>query len=344
MSRTDDIIDKTKRKEPDAKKWKVVVGIVMGLVLACGLLLGFYCLSDVDTYIYAEKEILHLYEFYDEFDGENSTSVFFIGSSSIGEAVYPPEINRILLDNGHNISTYNLVVFGDYPILRSTQVQNIIDAHPSLVVYGVTYRDLASENGWVGEKVILVHDSLNLRDDSLYLYSNDEIDDLNQEDDFGFKKKFMLNALRYRFLEDTSYNTLDYFNDPYGDIARRIYEADKDFQSILDGAEDENNEWRPIVPKESGQKEPFLYIIRTLTEAGIPVVLTNQPLHPLYSEKITSESRENYYNIFNDSGVVWYDFETIFGDEYFRDSHHLSWNGSLMFAPIMVDLIIQELS
>ena len=32
MSRTDDILDKTKRKEPEAKKWKVVVGIVVGLV------------------------------------------------------------------------------------------------------------------------------------------------------------------------------------------------------------------------------------------------------------------------------------------------------------------------
>lgn len=41
MSRTDDIIDKTKRKEPEAKKWKVVVGIVVGLVLVFIIFLPF---------------------------------------------------------------------------------------------------------------------------------------------------------------------------------------------------------------------------------------------------------------------------------------------------------------
>ena len=41
MSRTDDILDKTKRKEPEAKKWKVVVGIVVGLVLAGESLVDF---------------------------------------------------------------------------------------------------------------------------------------------------------------------------------------------------------------------------------------------------------------------------------------------------------------
>lgn len=322
----------------------MVVGIVVALVLAGIIFIGIYFVADIDTYVYGEKEILHLYDFYDAFDGNNGSSVFFIGSSSIGEAVYPPEINNILHEIGYNISTYNLVVFGDYPLLRSVQVQNIIDAHPSLVVYGVSYRDLVSEEGWIKEKVVLVHDSLKVRNDSLYLYSEEEINDINQNNDFKFKKIFLLNSLRYKVIGDTSPHSLDYFTDPYGEEARKKFEAEKDFQSILKGSEDENDVWRPLVSANAGQKEPFLYIIRTLTDAGIPVVLVNQPLHPLYSEKITGDSRENYFNIFNESGVHWYDFETLFSDEYFHDSHHLSWTGSLAFAPVMADLIIQELS
>ena len=45
MSKAEDILDKTKRGEPEAKKWKVVVGIVVGLVLAGGLLYQIYCVK-----------------------------------------------------------------------------------------------------------------------------------------------------------------------------------------------------------------------------------------------------------------------------------------------------------
>ena len=42
MSKAEDILDKTKRGEPEAKKWKVVVGIVVGLVLVVGGLGGVW--------------------------------------------------------------------------------------------------------------------------------------------------------------------------------------------------------------------------------------------------------------------------------------------------------------
>ena len=82
MSRTDDILDKTKRKEPEAKKWKVVVGIVIGLVLVFSVYFGIYCFADVDTYL-ETKEIVRLYDFYDLKVGENETAVYILGDSFV---------------------------------------------------------------------------------------------------------------------------------------------------------------------------------------------------------------------------------------------------------------------
>ena len=69
------------------------------------------------------------------------------------------------------------------------------------------------------------------------------------------------------------------------------------------------------------------------------------PLNPLLSEKITDESRKNFSEFLNQTGVVWYDYEYLFGEEYFADTHHMwSIHGRDNFSPFMADLIIQELS
>ena len=68
------------------------------------------------------------------------------------------------------------------------------------------------------------------------------------------------------------------------------------------------------------------------------------PLHPLISAEIDEESRENYFEFLNQTGVTWVDMENLFGDEYFYDSHHATWIGTQLITPVMADLIIQEMS
>ena len=66
MSRTDDIIDKTKRKEPETKKWKVVVGIVVGLIIGCVLFYGLFVSTEsIVKNHYNTLDIAILYDFYD---------------------------------------------------------------------------------------------------------------------------------------------------------------------------------------------------------------------------------------------------------------------------------------
>ena len=91
-------------------------------------------------------------------------------------------------------------------------------------------------------------------------------------------------------------------------------------------------------------KEALMYIISTLTENDIPVIILNMPINPLLSEKISEESYANYYALFDKTGVDYYDLDGILSSDFFFDEVHMTFDGALEFAPIMADIIIRELS
>lgn len=343
----DKLIEKTIEKD-GVKKWKVVAGIVVGLVLACSVLFGLILLVDVDGYLYHEKEVLHLYEFYDDKVGENECAVFFLGSSMIGDSIYTKGINENLINAGYNITCYCLVMQGDTPLRRTVQIQNIIESSPSLVVIGVTYGDVINPS-WPSERVILVHDKLKIRDDSLYLFSEEEVSDFKVESDFLYKKSFIRNALLAGDVDGTT--RWDYYTHPYGQMRDISYDdiseliVDINEESLISALRGGDRYYIGEVPTElTRHKEALIFNVKTLQKSGIPVVIINMPLHPITSSYITDESRQNMYDLLNQTGAPWYDMECDYDETFFKDNHHASLYGALQFTPVITDLIIQELS
>lgn len=330
-------------KEGTSSRTTVAVCVFAGVLIASGLFVaGMYAAEPViDTYLNDTKEIIHLYDFYDLKIGEEQTAVYFIGSSIIGCSVYPPYINQNLSAQGYNITAYNLIISSDTPVRRSVEIQKIIDSSPSLVVFGVTYRSVTDETAWPDERVILVHDRLNVREDARHLYSPSEWNDLKTESTPNYKKKFLPSAISH--FPSVSDSTHDYLYDPYG-VPKRVHLSNtKNPEKMLEEANDPTDIWHPVVTNESTRyKQALIYNVQTLQNAGIPVVLINMPLHPLTSEKITNESRRNFSDLLNETGAKWYDMEFGCGDEYFFDSHHMTFYGATQFAPRMADLIIEE--
>ncbi|MCZ0860060.1 hypothetical protein O0S10_02300 [Methanocorpusculum sp. MG] len=330
-------------KEGDVPRSTVVVCILAGVLIAGGLFVaGMYAAEPViDEYLNETKGIIHLYDFYDLNIGEDQTAVYFIGSSIIGASIYPPYINQNLSNNDYNITTYNLYISSDTPRRRSIELQNIIASAPSLIIYGVTYRSVTDRAEWPDEQIVLVHSRLKILNDSLQLYSQKERNDLKIKPTIYYKKKFIPNAVSYTPVVHDP--TFDYLNDPNGLISRRYYDTTKKPEQILKEANNPKDPWRPIVTNESTRyKQALIYNVQTLQNAGIPVVLINMPLHPLTSEKITDESRQNFYDLLNETGAKWYDMEFGCGDECFIDSHHMTFYGATQFAPRMAELIISE--
>ena len=350
----DRLIEETTEKD-GVKKWKVIVGIVVGLGIVFAGLYGYiFVYSDVDTYLQDRKLITNLYDFYDLKVGNDETAVYFIGSSIIGRSIYPPEINNILSEKGYDIKTYNLYYTGDIPLERSLEIQKIIDSNPSLVIYGVTYRSVVSgyDKARFSERVNLVYDRLDVRDDAYVLFTPSEIEEICSIPNLDYFMSFVDSAQSYKASIQKygiSKNAMlyDYAIDPYGFNYRvNLDKNDETESAILKAANNPNNSWRPIITNESTRyKDAFLYNVKTLQDAGVPVVIINMPIHPLVSEKITDESRQNFYGLLNQTGATWYDMERDYDSAFFRDTVHARFDtGALVFAPVMADLIIQELS
>ena len=319
------------------------MGIVVSLILVLSIYLGVYYIADVETYINETKDSPHLYDFYDAKKGSNENSVYFIGSSIVGCAIYPSEIESILNQKGYNISVYNLKVEGFSPLERSTEIQKIIDCSPSLVVFGESYATVAT-NWWTNENIYLVQDRLEIRDDALYLYSNSELTCIETPQSIFGDKRFIFSALKHSNDRSSSF---DYFGDAYTTELRISEENNaRNYQGIIDEVND--GSWSPKISTEDNRyKDALIYNTRTLQNAGIPVVILNMPLHPLVSEHIDDESRKNFFALLNATGATWYDYEQSYPEEiyWYKDGHHLApYTGALEFAPVMADIIIQELS
>ena len=351
MSRTDDILDKTKRKEPEAKKWKVVVGIVVGLVLAVSMFMcvwGFVLTPIIDDYVSNTKQVVAVYDFYDLKVGEEVTAVYFIGSSIIGCGIDSDAINHILKSEGYDITVYNLGIDGNDPLEQSLQIQNIIDSKPGLVIFGETYNRILQEK-WNEEAVFLVRDRITVRQDSLHIYSEDELEMLLATPSVFDNKRFTVSAIRQSLggIQNIDVSTsTDLYALPKGENWRYTEENNPNYK-VYEGIVEEANSgsWSPVITNEmTNAKEAVIYNAKTLMDAGIPVVILNMPLHPLISEHVTEESRENFFALLDSTGALWYDYEFACPDDeyWYKDGHHIApETGAKMFAPQMAELIIE---
>ena len=341
MSKIEDLLNHTVREDTEIKRWVVVAGIaIIVCITICGLY-GVLYFADVDGYLQESKPIIGLYDFYDQKVGENETAVFFFGSSLVKNFVYPVEINRLVKINYPNITSYNLAIGGEIPIERTLEIQKIIDAKPSLVIFGVTYRSVNDviDNARLFDRTKPVYSRLNIRDDSLWLYTDDEMLYFTPLSDFE-KKKYLFSALEYKISEKTSTGSFDPFRKNLRPVQGIVETISKDKAIAW---VNKNRYFRPDVTKEQTRyKDALIYNVKTLQNAGIPVIIINMPLHPLLSDRITDESRVNFYELLNETGADWYDFERNYDGDYFVDGVHANFDGALKFAPRMADLIIEQ--
>ena len=347
----DRLIEETTEKD-GVKKWAVVLVIILGVVLAyfgLGLYLDFV---GVNTYISETKQVVAVYDFYDLKVGETETAVYFIGSSLIGCGIDSDSINRILKEEGYDITAYNLGIDGDVnPLQTSLQIQNIIDSKPALVIFGVSPYMLNYNAGLNEEKVFLVRDKLDIRSDAWYLYSNDDKIQLLKPHTFLDNKRFVDNAKAYSprgIKQIDSVVSTDLYALAKQDNWRYLEEnnVNYNYNSFVENAK-KNNIGTVVTKEMTEAKSAMLYNAKTLSDAGIPVIFINMPIHPETSNDISDESRQIFFDFLDTIGVKWYDYEYACQDDdyWYKDGYHMApVTGAGLFAPVMADLIIQELS
>lgn len=351
MNKVDEVLNKTKRKS-ETKKWKMYVFAVLGvLIVVSGFFGGMALLNPiVDEYLHNKKDIVAVYDFLDLKVGLNETAVYFMGSSIVGNGIDAEEINKILNERGYNIKVYNIAINAATPSQRTVLTQNIIESHPALVVFGESYYMLKNHT-LNDERIFVVKDRLKLREDSFHLYSTEDYNVLTKTYTLLDNKRLLRNAILYSLTDRTKINvsdTVDLYTVAFGKNWRSNEETNPNYsrQGIINDAN--SGGWSPeITTQTTSGKEAIAYNAKALRDAGIKTVIVNMPLHPLISEHVTAESRQNTFDFLNSTGSKWYDYEFACPDEdcWYKDGHHLApVTGAKAFAPLMADLIIQELS
>ena len=339
-------IDKFLRRDSDkgeVKKSFVVATIIIGVLVACCFGVGYfvYYLSD---YFDDNKEITNLYDFYDLKVGVNTNAIYFIGGSYVAESVYPPEINKILKERGYgDYTVYTTYVSSECPLDRLVHLQKLIESKPTIVIYGMTASAL-SKNTITEDNVLIVKNRLNLLDGISQFYTDDELNMIYGIPDISDYNKFLDSAKRYN-KNPVRLFEIDYSIDPLGGEYARTYiwgaNANKDALNYLYNPDYVINYQ---LSETSRTVEAFNYILQTLEEENIDVVVVNAPINPLVSDRISTESREEYFSLLDDTGYDWYDFEYRISDEYFFDTVHTTFAGAMELAPMWAEMIIQELS
>ena len=344
----DKLIEKTTEKE-GAKKWKVVVGIVVGVVLACGFFVGGYVVTEpiIDEYLLGYSESFILFNFYESVVDSDESRVYFIGNSNMATQIYVPEIDDIMEERGYDdISSYNLYVPSDSPRQRALQIDSIIQSKPSLVIYGISYSSLIHTTLY-DEQILLSNEYINLDSNLSKLYTDEEIE-LMSPNRF-YKRGYLLRSLLPADWDFTLTHfhpdNQVYVKEPFNPVWTEKVSQNKDLEEMYLSSLDVNNGWRPeITQDESLGKEVIRYTVNEFQDAGIPIIFINMPIHPYLSNQITDETRKNTFDFLDSTGVEWYDYEKLYSDSHFRDLIHVTYEGSLDFSREMADLIIQELS
>ena len=223
--------------------------------------------------------------------------------------------------------------------MTGLQIDSLIASHPSLVIYGVSYITFPnnpSDQSLTEEKILFSKDKFTLSEDFMEYYTCEELELLESN---LFDMRGYLGRIIFPINTRTgNYDT----KEPIG-IERRLNSAkSKDYSEIVINSE----KFNPVISsKLTREKGVFLHSVEKMLDAGIKVVVINMPLHPLMSEKVSEDSRQNLLSLLNTTDATVIDMENMYGDNHFFDTHHTTYpDGTLEFSRELADIIIQELS
>lgn len=95
------------------------------------------------------KETDHLsdnpMEFYSELSKLNDHKIYLLGSSQIGR-FNETYIQNYLKDNNQDFQVFNLAISADNPEQRLRSINSILQSRPSIIVYGIGFRDFTDLN------------------------------------------------------------------------------------------------------------------------------------------------------------------------------------------------------
>jgi hypothetical protein len=273
--------------------------------------------------------------FNQDFDPKNK-KIFLLGSSHTGQ------INSTLVQNNisnidENVIVYNLAYNGDTPKKRIEQINQIISLQPSLIFYGVSYRDFGTNN--IEQRSPL--EINNFLSNSLNQIFN--IDKINP-------KVITLEAIRDIFSSTNLFppegSRIYVENQPFFsyDRSQMIIVSDKELKK------QKNITQIPII-EERISNEQFQYFKKFLQEMKnneIEVVIFTTPVHKYYLENMQDKDKKEFQLMLNEimkeSNLKIYEFSDKYTElQIWYNLSHVTYNKKAMiYSEGVSEMIISE--
>ena len=270
---------------------------------------------------------------------DNDNKIILIGSSHVGQ-LNATNIEESIVKKTHEYKVYNLAYQGDIPERRIKSLDKIVSLKPTLVLYGISYRDFPS-----------MMNSYPLPDPKQYFY------DLfsNDQDDFGINNPKLTTLEFIRHISKDSMlvatpKELTFQNTPFFtyDITTQLKIANN---TELESERVTSEATKIHLEKPPTDKQTILLIkmINDLKKNGIKVVLFTTPLHKVYLEELTESQKitfdEILEKIHRETNVKIYNLTEKYSDlPIWTNTSHVAFNtDSLIYSQDMVQIILNEI-
>lgn len=263
----------------------------------------------------------------------NKKKIILMGSSHVGQ-LNTTEINYRLLKDGYNYEIFNLAYNGDKPSRRLHIIDDIIELNPSLVIYGISYRDFRTQ---INENPLPDPQYFSHKIFSNIMYqdvgTNPKLITLNffrdsQKDPFLNKLISFSNTPFFTYNIDTQINLMDELE------LEKIKNSDATSLNLEDS--ERNAEYQNLIQ-----------ILNRLKNNHIKVVIFLTPLHKHYIEQIPKPSLQVFDtivdNIERQTNVPVYDLRNKYNDkQIWANLSHVAYNEKSLIYTHDISKIIQD--
>jgi len=269
--------------------------------------------------------------------------VFIVGSSQVG-VLNSTFINEYVSKSHPRVIVYNIAEAADTPLRRASALNDIESAKPSLLVYGIGYRDFL-EKTTVATPLPDVHQIFN----NLFTIGNTNSVVLQNP------KLITLEAIR-EFSEKNSEFSNNLFRDTRGFQAYTpFFPINVTEVSIINNEPDLSrldlppSDFHITMPDENEQLKSLDFMIDELQHKNIKVVIIAVPHYKAYLESLQSTDIQNFdlilQHLSKKHGVTIYDLNEKYSNQnIWHTSTHVALNKkSIIYSEDVAKMINQEI-
>jgi hypothetical protein len=281
---------------------------------------------------------------YDEFftkQFDNDKKIFILGSSHIG-TLNTTLVNQIINNYDSKFEVFHLGYNGDKPEKREQMLPDILTLNPSLVVYGISYRDFGSFNSNEEPKFY-----------DIKQYWEITVNEFNEKESVNPQlmiRKILRNALVDMNTSQTPTKDITPINTPFTTISEtemKIMDKDSIKRQVLNSI---NSPSTLKIPLENNQQvESLKKIIKEFQDNDIKVIIFLTPLTEEYTKNLSDSTKTEFkkiiFEIEKEFSLKIYDFTNKYSEfNVWHDLDHVAYNEkSMIYTKDLGEIIIFEM-